>query len=149
MHPFYELELHELTSSPVLKHLYNDLLLIIDKGTEINSPTDFISWIGQPSGPGDLSLYKFITLSKTMSGVISMESTTGGESLEQTIGITEVSSVVKTLEKNSLKREAFSESEQTVEPLGLSISEILGRIFNLELMRCQKTFGLESMFCTR
>jgi len=78
-----------------------------------------------------------------------MESTTGGESLEQTIGITEVSSVVKTLEKNSLKREAFSESEQTVEPLGLSISEILGRIFNLELMHCQKAFGLESMFHTR
>ena len=51
-----------------------------------------------------------------------MESTTGGEALEQTIGITEESSVVKMLEKKLLKREAFSESEQTVEPLGLSIS---------------------------
>ena len=59
----------------------------------------YMSWIGQPSGPADLPVCKFITLSKTMSGVISMESTTGGESLEQTIGITEVSLVVKMLEK--------------------------------------------------
>jgi len=63
-----------------------------------------------------------------MSGVISEESTTGGESLEQIVGITEVSSIVKTLEKYSLKTEAFSKSEQIVEPLGLNISEILGHI---------------------
>ena len=78
-----------------------------------------------------------------------MESTTGGEALEQTIGITEKSLVAKTLQKYSLKIEAFSELEQTVEPLGLSISEILGCVFNLKLMYCQKALLLESMFCTR
>jgi len=72
---------------------------MMDRGTEMNSPTDFISWIGQPSGPGDLLFCKFIALLKTMSGVISMESTTGGEVLEQTIGVKEESSVVKMLEK--------------------------------------------------
>ena len=93
MHPFYELVLHELTCSPVVKHHQQD------KGTEINSPTHFTSWIGQSSGPADLLPCKFITLSKTMSGVISMELTTGGESLEQIVGIIEVSLVVKMLEK--------------------------------------------------
>jgi len=81
---------------------------MMDRGTEMNSPTDFISWIGQPSGPGDLPFCKFITLLKTMSA---MESTTGGEVLEQTIGVKEESSVVKMLEKQLLKREAISESE--------------------------------------
>ena len=54
----------------------------MDKGTEINSPTDFISWIYRPT-------IRFTTLQihKTMSGVISMESTTGGEALEQTTEI--------------------------------------------------------------
>ena len=34
--------------------LFSDLLNKIDDDTEINSPTDLIMDMGQPSGPGDL-----------------------------------------------------------------------------------------------
>jgi len=53
--------------------LFNDLLKIIDKGIAMNSHTDFIIEINQPSGPGDL-LCIFIVLSKTISGVKSINS---------------------------------------------------------------------------
>jgi len=67
------------------------------RGTEINSLMDLILDTGQPSGPGDLLL--FISLLWTTLGMISIESSIRGELAESTVGIVEVSSQVKTLEK--------------------------------------------------
>ena len=126
--------------------LLNDLLNIIDKGTEITSPIDLIICTGQPSGPEDLPLCKFVILFRTTSGVISIESITGGEQTEWTVGIVVVSSTVKTLEKYSLKIVAFSALEQTVDPSEQSSSAMLGCIFILELMYRQKALGREFTF---
>jgi len=51
-----------------------DFLNIIDNGIAMNSLTDFIISMGQPSGPGDLLLDKFTILLCINSGVNSMES---------------------------------------------------------------------------
>ena len=40
----------------------NDFLNIMDNGMAINSPTDFIIGIEEPSGPGFLLFCKFIIL---------------------------------------------------------------------------------------
>ena len=76
--------------------LLNDLLKIMDNGIAINSPTDFIIDIGQPSGPGDLLLCMFIIL---ISGVKSINSDMGGEPLGSIAGVEVISSFVKTVEK--------------------------------------------------
>ena len=78
--------------------LLNDLLKIMDNGIAINSPTDFIIEIGQPSGPGGLFvLCMFIILSRTISGVKSIDSDMGGEPLGSIAGVEVISSLVKTV----------------------------------------------------
>jgi len=56
-----------------------NLFKIMDNGIAINSLTDFIREIGQPSGPGDLLLRMFIILAKTTSGGKSIDSGMGVE----------------------------------------------------------------------
>ena len=123
--------------------LVSDLLNKIDSGTEIDSLTDLIVDMGQPSGPGDLLFCKAMSLLKTTVGVISMESVRKGELVESTAGIEVVSSQVNTVEKYSLKRVAISVLEHTVDPSEESNSVTLGRIFVLELIYCQNALGLD------
>jgi len=62
-----------------------DFLNIIDYGIAINSLTDFIITIGQPSGPGDLLLGKHMILLCINSGVNSMESDMRGVPVESDV----------------------------------------------------------------
>ena len=71
----------------------------MDNGREMDSPTNLIISIGQPSGPGDFPLCKFITLLKTMFDVKSIESVADVEAVVWAVGIVVVSSTVNTLEK--------------------------------------------------
>jgi len=73
--------------------LLNYLLNIMDNGIALNSPTGFIIEIGQPFGPGDLLLCIFIILSKTISGVKSIDSDMGVEPVGSIAGIEVVSSL--------------------------------------------------------
>ena len=47
-----------------------DLLYKRDKGKQIKSAVLLINAVGQPSGPGDLLLSKFVSLDNTNCGVI-------------------------------------------------------------------------------
>lgn len=67
----------------------------------------------------------------------------GEEALEQIFRLIEGIFGCENAGEIIVEKKSMSESEQTVESLGSSISEIVGRIFNLELMHCQKTLGLE------
>jgi len=64
----------------------------MDNGMALNSPTDFIIEIGQPSGPGDLLLCMLIILSKTLSGVKSIDSGMGVEPVGSIAGMEVISS---------------------------------------------------------
>ena len=64
----------------------NDLLNMIDRGMAINSLTDLIIGIGQPSGPGDFLLCKLIILLQTISGINSIELDMRGVPVGSTAG---------------------------------------------------------------
>ena len=78
--------------------LVRDLLYKRDRGIEIDSAEFLISSVGQPSGPGDLPLFKLASLLNTNCGVMTSVSIVDGGTSVWGVGI-ELSPQVKTLEK--------------------------------------------------